>query len=100
MLTADTAPDIANLELRCVSDVEEETEHLVIFELVVPGAAKVPAPRQHVEAALWAVQPASVTSTVPGKVLQQLRANNTALGAAWSFTATLAAAAPRRSPAY
>ena len=96
MLTADTA----NLQLCCVSNLDEETEQLVMFELVVPGAAKVPAPRQHVAAALWAVQQASVTSTVPGKVLQQLPANNTALGAAWSFTATLAAPSPRRSPAY
>jgi hypothetical protein len=31
-----------------------------------------------------------VTSTVPGKVLTQLRANNTALSAAWCITATLA----------
>ena len=101
MLTVDTPPDPAHLELRCTSDSAEETEQLVIFELVVPGAAKVPAPRQHVEVAHWAVRQASVTSTVPGKVLQQLRANNTAKGAAWCVTATLAAPpARRRSSAF
>ena len=85
-----------NIEMNCLPDFEEETEQLVIFELVVPRAAKVPAPRQHVEVAKLVVQQASVTSTVPAKILTQLRANNTAKGAAWCITATLAASQPPR----
>ncbi|MDB5234243.1 MAG: hypothetical protein JWR44_1236 [Hymenobacter sp.] len=87
-----------NIEMSCLPDFEQESEQLVVFELVVPVAAKVPAPRQHVEVAKLVVQQASVTSTVPGKILTQLRANNTALGAAWCITATLAASQPPRLP--
>ncbi|MBF9239586.1 hypothetical protein I2I05_19495 [Hymenobacter sp. BT683] len=75
---------------------EEEVEQLVIFELVVPVAAKVPAPRQPLEVAKMVLRQGSVTSTVPGKILTQLRANNTALGAAWCITATLAVPQPPR----
>ena len=79
-----------SLDLSHSADCNEEIEQVVIFELVVPQAAKVPAPRQHVEVAKWLIQQASVTSTVPGEVLTQLRTNNTALGSAWCMTATLA----------
>ena len=79
------------LELHCAPEGDEEPEQLVIFELVVPVASKVPAPRQHVEMAKLVVQRASITSTVPAKILTQLRANNTASSAAWCITATLAA---------
>lgn len=90
MQNTNLCPDNASVELCCFSDCEEETEQLVIFELVVPVAAKVPPPRQRVAIATLVVRPASVTSTVPGRMLTQLRANNTALGGAWCMTATLA----------
>ncbi|WP_310396375.1 hypothetical protein [Hymenobacter sp.] len=96
MRNTDNIPRPGNVEMRCADDCVEEAEQLVIFELVVPGAAKVPAPRQHVEVAKLVVRETSVTSTVAGKILTQLRANNTALGAAWCTTATLAAPQPPR----
>ena len=79
-----------SLDMSRSADCSGETEQVVIFELVVPRAAKVPAPRQHGEVAKWLIQQASVTSTVPGEVLTPLRTNNTALGSAWCMTATLA----------
>jgi len=86
----------SNVELLCLAEDEPETESLVIIELLVPVAAKVPAPRQRVEVAKLVVQQASVTSTVPPTALTHLRANNTALGAAWCTTATLAATPARQ----
>ena len=68
----------------------------MVFELVVPVAAKVPAPRQYLEVAELVVRQASVTTTVRCKALTLLQANNTALGAAWCITATLAAPKPPR----
>ncbi|WP_156175862.1 hypothetical protein [Hymenobacter terrenus] len=74
-------------------------DQLVVFEWVVPVAAKVPAPRQSGGVAKLLVQQASISSTVSAKTLIQLRHNNTALGAAWCITATLATPQPsRRSP--
>ena len=78
-----------SVDMRFFSDCEEN-EQLVIFELVVPVAAKVPALSQFVAVAKL-VHPASITSTVPKQILTQLRVNNTALGSAWCITATLAA---------
>ena len=78
-----------SVDMRCLADCEE-TEPLVVFELVVPVAAKVPALSQPVAVAKL-VHPASITSTVPGHALTQLRTNNTALVSAWCITATLAA---------
>ena len=77
------------VDMRFFADCEEN-EQLVVFELVVPVAAKVPALSQPVAVAKI-VHPASITSTVPRQVLTQLRTNNTALGSAWCITATLAA---------
>ena len=85
----------ASLKPPCFADCEEN-EQLVVFELVVPVAAKVPALNQPVAVAKI-VQPASITSTVPGQILAPLRANNTAQGTAWCITATLAAT--RQGPA-
>jgi hypothetical protein len=80
-----------NVAMSCLPDCDDSAEEMVIFELVVPRAAKVPAPRQHVEVAKLVVMQTSVTSTVSTQTLTELRANNTALGAAWCITATLAA---------
>ena len=91
MQNLDNAPNSGNVAMHCFADCEEDAEQLVIFELVVPVASKVPAPRQHIEVAKLVVQQASVTSTVPGKIVTQLRANNTALNAGWCITATLVA---------
>ncbi|MBD2767885.1 hypothetical protein IC235_08260 [Hymenobacter sp. BT664] len=90
MQNVDNPLNPGSLEVSHSADCYEETEQVVIFELVVPRAAKVPAPHQHVEVAKWLIQATSVTSTVPGEVLTQLRVNNTALGSAWCMTATLA----------
>ena len=90
MQNIDKSLSPGSLEMSRLFDSDEETEPVVTFEWRVPKAAKVPAPHQHVEVAKLLIQQASVTSTVPGKVLTQLRANNTALGAAWCITATLA----------
>ncbi len=86
--------DPGNVEMCSFADCEEEIEQLVVFELVVPVAAKVPALRQHLEVAKLVLRQTSVTSTVPAKIVTQLRANNTALGAEWCITATLAAPGP------
>ena len=95
MQNLNKTPASARLELRCFADCEEN-EQLVVFELMVPVAAKVPALNQPVAVAKI-VQPASITSTVPGQILAPLRANNTARSTAWCITATLAAT--RQGPA-
>ena len=95
MQNLNKTPASARLELRCFADCEEN-EQLVVFELVVPVAAKVSALNQPVAVAKI-VQPASITSTVPGQIPAPLRANNTARSTAWCITATLAAT--RQGPA-
>ena len=87
----DKTLSVSHVEMHCAPDCDDQLEQLVIFELVVPVASKVPAPRQHTEVAKLLVRQASVTSTVPPKILTQLRANNTASSAGWCITATLAA---------
>ena len=87
-------PNPDTVQLQCLTDCEDELEQLVVIELLVPVAAKVPAARQLVQAAK-PVRQASITSTVCGKILTPLKANNTAFAAGWCFTATLAA--PTRS---
>ena len=78
------------------ADLGDEAEALVVLEWAVPPAAKVPAPRQRVPVAIITVRPASITSTVPAKIITQLRANNTVLPTSWCTTATLTAGpAPR-----
>ena len=78
-----------SVELICRVDAAAEEEAMVVIALAVPVAAKVPAARRPLGVAPLLVQPQSVTTTVPGKVLMQLRANNTALAVAWCSTATL-----------
>ena len=70
----------------------DEAETLVVLAWAVPTAAKVPAPRQRVSMATIIMRPASITSTVPAKVIIELRANNTVLPTSWCTTATLTAA--------
>lgn len=94
MQAPDYSPKADTIQMQCLTDCEEELEQLVVIELFVPVAAKVPAARQLVQATK-PVRQASITSTVYGKSLTPLQANNTALGAGWCFTATLAA--PPRS---
>lgn len=97
----DQIADSGRVEMHSFSDSPEEAESLVIFELVVPVAAKVPAPSVHLEMAKMVVRQASITSTVPTELRMQLCANNTAQGAAWCITATLATPRrPRRSPRF
>ena len=75
---------------------DTDAEQTVVLEWVVPVAAKVPALSQPVAVAKI-VQQASITSTVPGQLLTQLRTNNTAWRPGWCITATLAASpAPAR----
>lgn len=101
MQNTDKTPSTATVEMFCFPETDEEAEELLVFELVIPVAAKVPPPRQRVEVAKLLVQQASVTSTVPGKILMPLRANNTSVSAAWCITATLTAPqSPRPSPRY
>lgn len=74
----------------------DESTAFVVLEWAVPTAAKVPAPRQWVPMATITMRPASITSTVPAKVIIELRANNTVLPTRWCTTATLTAGpAPR-----
>jgi hypothetical protein len=72
---------------------EEEQAEVLVLELVVPIAA-VPVLRQPVSTAVRSTRYLSVSSTVPGRVVIQLRVNNTALATAWCTTATLAATGP------
>ena len=96
MENLDNMPSNSTLAMCCFPDADDDCEPLVIFELLVPVAAKVPAPRQHVEIAKLMVQQGSVTSTGPGTIITQLRVNNTASGSAWCITATLVAPQTRR----
>jgi hypothetical protein len=73
------------------ADALTEPEALVVLPWAVPTAAKVSAPRQVVSVATIIMRPASVTSTVPAKVITELRANNTVLPTRWCTTATLTA---------
>ena len=83
-------------ELSCFSECTENAAELVIFELVVPDAAKVRASRRQLEVAKLVLQ--EVTSTARAKIITQLRVNNTAQSTAWCITATLAAPQPARRP--
>ena len=77
------------VEMCCLLDSGAEAAEMVVFELVVPKAAKVPPPRQRVELAKLVVQQASITSTVPRTIITQLRANDTAQATAWCITVAL-----------
>ncbi|MBH8557211.1 hypothetical protein [Hymenobacter negativus] len=76
----------------CCAHCEEDLEQLVVFELIVPKAAKVALPRLQPEIGPLTLRENSVTTTVPGKLYMQLQASNTATRAGWYMTATLAAA--------
>ena len=95
MPSHDYFPSPDTVQLQCLTDCEDELEQLVVIELLVPVAAKVPAARQLVQATK-PVRPASITSTVCNRALTLLQANNTALSAGWCCTATLAAPARSR----
>ena len=95
MQNIDSKNTVGTVELTCWSDAAE-AEPVVVFELLVPVAAKVPAPRPRAEIAQLVVLEHSVTSTVPGKVYVQLLSNSTAVATSWRSTATLASAPKRR----
>ena len=90
MYAPDDTCNSGNVALRHLPQPDDETEYFVIFELVVPGAAKVLVARQYIAVAKL-VRPASVTSTIPSQILAHFRASNTARSAGWCITATLAA---------
>lgn len=73
----------------------EEQAEVLVLELVVPRTA-VPVLRQPVSTAAQSMRHVSVSSTAPGRVVTQLRVNNTALTMGWCTTATLTAAGPAR----
>ena len=89
------------LALCCEPDdeVEVNNEPVVVLALVVPGAAEVSALREPVSTAVRLASAVAITSTVPAKVYVQLRASNTAQGAAWCITATVAASSSVRARA-
>lgn len=89
MQNFDKPNHVVTIEMYCATDFDTEVEDMVVFELVVPGVAKVPPPRQHLAVEQLMVYQSSVTSTVPGTILLQLRANDTASATAWRTTATL-----------
>ncbi|GAB3866936.1 hypothetical protein GCM10028824_08220 [Hymenobacter segetis] len=82
----------------CCAQCEEELEQLVVFELIVPKAAKVALPRLQPEIGPLTLRENSVTTTAPGKLYVQLLASNTATQAGWYMTATLTAAASTSFP--
>ena len=73
----------------------ETAEVVVVFAWAVPTSAKVPAPRQGGPATVMTLRPASISTTVPAKVITELRANNTVLPTRWCTTATLTASSGR-----
>ena len=79
---------------------EEDLEQLVVFELIVPKAAKVALPRFQPEIDALTLRENSVTTTVPGKLYLQLQASNTAMRAAWCVSVTLAAPSPSPNVMY
>ncbi|MCI1187427.1 hypothetical protein MON38_08340 [Hymenobacter sp. DH14] len=90
MYRIDTPPPSYS-ETEGLINEDEANSTLVVLEWAVPTAAKVPAPRQRVCMATITMRPASITSTVPAKVITELRANNTVLPTSWCTTATLTA---------
>jgi hypothetical protein len=82
----------SGMQPACCVQCDEDLEQLVVFELVVPKAAKVALPRLQPEVGPLTLRENSVTTTVPGKLYVQLQASNTATRAGWCITATLKAA--------
>jgi hypothetical protein len=94
MPNLDHALRSANLEIGGVSDNADDADQpvVVVVQLLVPRAAKVPALHQHLETSRLQVRPASVSSTVFSSLLVNLQVSNTARHTDWSTTATLQAA--------
>ena len=90
MQQLDTYPNPSRVAAGHFPDGDDDSEQLVVIEVLVPPAAKVRVPRQYAGVARLLVREVSVTSTVSVTLLTHLRANNTAFGAAWRTTATLA----------
>ncbi len=86
-------PQYEQPEVEAESD--DDSESLVVFTWAVPRVAKVPVPRQHTALKSTVVPAAAISSTVPAAIVTELRVNNTALGAGWCYTATLAAPSGR-----
>ncbi|MBF9220670.1 hypothetical protein [Hymenobacter ruricola] len=94
MLNLDPAIRSLTAEAHAFPDGPEEAEEVVVFELLVPGASKVPPIRQYLEIAPLIVHKSSVSSTVSSGILADLQVSDTARRISWSATATLKA--PRR----
>ena len=87
----DQNAEISVMQPVCYAQCDETLEPLLVFELIVPTAAKVALPRLQPEIGLLTLRENSVTTTVPGKLCVQLQASSTATPTAWCMTATLAA---------
>ena len=77
------------IELEEPASEAESSSALLVFPWAVPSAAQVPAAHQHVGTGV--VRASSVSSTGPGRVITELRANHTVLPTRWCLTATLVA---------
>ncbi|MBJ6109381.1 hypothetical protein JAO73_10175 [Hymenobacter sp. BT523] len=91
MQNLDSANRSLLADARAFPDGQPEAEEVVVFELLVPGAAKVPPQRQYLEVASLVVLPSSVSSTVPSTIVTDLRVSDTARRLTWKVTATLTA---------
>jgi hypothetical protein len=81
-------------DMYCSADFGAEADEKVVFELLVPGVAKVPPLRQYLKVEKLLVRENSVTSTAPDTMLVELRVNDTARAMAWRTTATLTVSGP------
>jgi hypothetical protein len=86
-----TCTDNETLELAALLEGVALTQQVVVFELLVPDAAQVPAPDYSTELNNRLKRRGPATSTVGGHVRTVLAANNTAYTANWCFTATIEA---------
>jgi hypothetical protein len=96
MINLDPAIRSLTAEAHAFPDGHDEAEEVVVFELLVPRASKVPPIRQHLEVAPLIVRPSSVSSTVSAGILADLQVSDTARRISWNATATLKA--PAQSP--
>ena len=74
-----------------ITPEDEESEGVVILAWAVPTAAKVPTPRQAGHSLVLTQRCVAINSTVPARIITELRANNTVLPTHWFTTATLVA---------
>jgi hypothetical protein len=85
-----------NPELNALASEQDECEQMVVFELIVPGASKVPPPDYQFEMAQLMMREGILTSLADDQ-LTLLAANNTAVGGAWYISVSIAAPAAHYS---